>query len=332
MSFARSLNKAQGFLMPYRRPTIGRTLSNSSELSLTSNHSGRSDDVGGDAVTSAPGTPVLAPMENQNPYFAKYTSEPPASSSSRGGSRPIAIELPKSRKAAKSAYTPTETLSARGDLPGGYFPMHEDPQCRIHRTHPFHAENRQKTTEPKFDMQDGREPPSASTATSWQDTHTPVSSYLPSGFHDQPLPVGKYYPSNYERRTRQMQNQRSYVSESVTSYAKTDAHGSTYKGGDDARQRLQQYQRDMVAQASFALGGSFKPSMMPANAAALRNLAVPDVRLGGPAAPQRPISPQLLPLGSPGPVTPMDLETQDEYITKGTLAGKEKSQFSPRSL
>ncbi|KAM3490988.1 hypothetical protein MY3957_005695 [Beauveria namnaoensis] len=69
MSFARSLNKAQGFLMPYRRPTFGRTLSNSSELSLTSNTSGRDEDVGGDAVPSAPGTPVLAPTEN--PFFAK---------------------------------------------------------------------------------------------------------------------------------------------------------------------------------------------------------------------------------------------------------------------
>lgn len=70
MSFARSLNKAQGFLMPYRRPTFGRTLSNSSELSLTSNHSGRSEDVGSEApVLSAPGTPVLAPMEN--PFFTK---------------------------------------------------------------------------------------------------------------------------------------------------------------------------------------------------------------------------------------------------------------------
>ncbi|KAH8710749.1 hypothetical protein HC256_007580 [Beauveria bassiana] len=72
MSFARSLNKAQGFLMPYRRPTFGRTLSNSSELSLTSNTSGRDEDVGGDAVPSAPGTPVLAPTEN--PFFAKPIS------------------------------------------------------------------------------------------------------------------------------------------------------------------------------------------------------------------------------------------------------------------
>lgn len=68
-AFARSLNKASGFLMPYRRPTFGRTLSNSSELSLGSNCSGRSEDVAGDGVPSAPGTPVLAPMEN--PFFAK---------------------------------------------------------------------------------------------------------------------------------------------------------------------------------------------------------------------------------------------------------------------
>ncbi|KAJ3487710.1 hypothetical protein NLG97_g6349 [Lecanicillium saksenae] len=263
-----------------------------------------------------------------------YASESPACSSPRS-SRPIAIELPNSKKSNTSVYTPTETLSARGDLPGGYFPMHEDPKCRIHRTHPFHSENRQKNSEPKSDMQAPREP-APSTAPAWQGAHTPVSSYMPSGLHDQPLPVGKYYPSNYERRTRQLQNQRSFVSESVTSYAKTDAHGTTYKGKDDARQRLQQYQRDMVAQASMALGGSYKPSMMPGNAAALRNLPVPDARFGRPATPQRPISPQLLPMGSPGPVTPMELEAQEEYIT-GKAIAKENlappvNEFAPHSL
>ncbi|KAJ6787144.1 hypothetical protein PWT90_10727 [Aphanocladium album] len=332
MSFARSLNKAQGFLMPYRRPTFGRTLSNSSELSIASNHSGRSEDVGDAAVPSAPGTPVLAPREN--PFFAKHASESAACSSPRS-SRPIAIELPNSRKSGSSVYTPTETLSARGDLPGGYFPMHEDPKCRIHRPHPFHSENRQKNSETKFDMQAPREPV-ASASTAWQGAHTPVSSYMPSGLHDQPLPVGKYYPSNYESRTRQMQNQRSFVSESVTSYAKADAQGTTYKGNDDARQRLQQYQRDMVAQASMALGGSYKPSMMPGNTAALRNLPVPDARFARPATPQRPISPQLLPMGSPGPVTPMELEAQEEYIT-GKAIAKENlappvNEFAPHSL
>ncbi|XWW94303.1 hypothetical protein V2A60_002246 [Cordyceps javanica] len=332
MSFARSLNKAQGFLMPYRRPTFGRTLSNSSELSLTSNTSGRDDDAAADAVPSAPCTPVLAPMEN--PFFTKHGSESPACTSPR--SRPIAIELPKPKKSGASVYTPTETLSARGDLPGGYFPMHEDPKCRIHRPHPFHSESRPKKPEIKSDMQAPKEQP-ASTAPAWQATHTPVSSYLPSGIHDHPLPVGKYYPSNYERRTRQLQNQRTFVSESVTSYAKTDAQGTTYKGTDDARQRLQQYQRDMVAQASMALGGSYKPSMLPGNASALRNLPVPDARFGHPATPQRPISPQLQPMGSPGPVTPMDLEAQEEYMTKAQVVSNENlvppvTEFAPHSL
>ncbi|KAM3461377.1 hypothetical protein MY5147_007556 [Beauveria neobassiana] len=261
MSFARSLNKAQGFLMPYRRPTFGRTLSNSSELSLTSNTSGRDEDVGGDAVPSAPGTPVLAPTEN--PFFAKQIN---------------------------------------------------------------------------IDMQVPREQPSASTASAWQSTHTPVSSYMPSGMHEHALPVGKYYPSNYERRTRQLQGQRTFVSESVTSYAKTDVQGTTYKGGDDARQRLQQYQRDMVAQASMALGGSSKPSMLPGNASALRSMPFGrDARFGRPSTPQRPISPQLQPMGSPGPVTPMDLEAQEEYITKGQVVATATlappaTDFVPHSL
>ncbi|ATY61910.1 hypothetical protein A9K55_008867 [Cordyceps militaris] len=351
MSFARSLNKAQGFLMPYRRPTFGRTLSNSSELSLTSNTSGRDEDVAGDSVPSVPGTPVLAPMESS--YFTKRKYSKYLHSMTlqhlillhhkgitqygpESRSRPIAIELPKSKKSGTSVYTPTETLSARGDLPGGYFPMHEDPKCRIHRPHPFHSENRQKNSEFKFDMQAPREQP-ASMAPAWQGTHTPVSSYMPSGIHEHSLPVGKYYPSNYERRTRQLQNQRTFVSDSVTSYAKTDAQGTTYKGTDDARQRLQQYQRDMVAQASMALGGSYKPSMLPGNAAALRNLPVPDGRFGRPSTPQRPLSPHLQPMGSPGPVTPMDLEAQEEYITKGHVAASTTlappaTEFAPHSL
>ncbi|OAA53282.1 hypothetical protein ISF_08896 [Cordyceps fumosorosea ARSEF 2679] len=331
MSFTRGLNKAQGFLMPYRRPTFG-ALRNTSELSLTSDTSGRDDAAAPDTARSAPGTPVIAPMDN--PFFANHGSESPACTSPH--SRPIAIELPNPRKLGASGYTPTESLSARGDLPGGYFPMHEDPKCRIHRPHPFHSENRQATSEVKLDMHAPREQ-AASTAPSWHGTHTPVSSYMPSGLYDHPLPVGKYYPSNYERRTRQLQNQRSIVSESVTSYAKTDAQGTTYKSNDDARQRLQQYQRDMVAQASMALGGSYKPSMLPGNTAALRNLPVPDARFGRPTTPQRPVSPQLQPMGSPGPVTPMDLEAQEEYITKNQVAASATlappvTKFAPHSL
>ncbi|KAL8407471.1 hypothetical protein RB594_006335 [Gaeumannomyces avenae] len=54
-------------------------------------------------------------------------------------SRPIAIEMPASRR-IRSRDPPSAPLSARGDLPGGYFPEHEDPETRVHRPHPFHAD------------------------------------------------------------------------------------------------------------------------------------------------------------------------------------------------
>ncbi|KAL8383603.1 hypothetical protein RB595_010682 [Gaeumannomyces hyphopodioides] len=54
-------------------------------------------------------------------------------------SRPIAIEMPSSRR-IRSRDPPSAPLSARGDLPGGYFPEHEDPETRVHRPHPFHAD------------------------------------------------------------------------------------------------------------------------------------------------------------------------------------------------
>lgn len=165
-------------------------------------------------------------------------------------------------------------------------------------------------------------------------SHTPISSYLPSGIHDHPLPVGKYYPSNYEKRGQNLKKQRNFVSETETSYSKPDVHGANYGGGADARQRLQQYQRDMVAQATMALGGSFK-----GNARNSPGLPIADLRISG-ASPRKPVSPQLVPMGSPGPVTPMDLESSSGYMEKGKGASqlsKENlapptNEFAPHSL
>ena len=40
----------------------------------------------------------------------------------------------------------------------------------------------------------------------------------------------------------------------------------------------------------------------------------------GPAAGARPTSPRLIPLGSPGPVTPFELETEGGYLIAGVRA------------
>lgn len=54
--FARALNKAPTYLAPRRRPTLPRTLSNSSDISISSN---RSDEPATEAALSAPGTPTF---------------------------------------------------------------------------------------------------------------------------------------------------------------------------------------------------------------------------------------------------------------------------------
>lgn len=80
-SLARSL-KSPSFLSPRRRPAMsGRTLSNSSELSLASNHSGRSDDA--DFAFSAPGTPaVRSPSEEMSSNHKCWLDESRTSKSS----------------------------------------------------------------------------------------------------------------------------------------------------------------------------------------------------------------------------------------------------------
>ncbi|KAK5656551.1 hypothetical protein OQA88_4530 [Cercophora sp. LCS_1] len=164
---------------------------------------------------------------------------------------------------------------------------------------------------------------------------TPVSSYIPTGVHEQAaLPLGKYYPSNYEKRPANNQRQHLNVpgrtgismaakSESqVPKYHQAAHKPSHNRTNSEVKRRLQQYQRDMVAQATVAasallanrsggLGGqsdltTIQGVPLPGN----MSLGVALVKT------HKPISPRLAPLGSPGPVTPMSLEGEaDGYLT-----------------
>lgn len=69
----------------------------------------------------------------------------------------------------------------------------------------------------------------------------------------------------------------------------------------------------MAAQAAMALDGSTRGGSRHN----VKGLALPDIRYM-PNTPPKPLAPRLIPLGSPGPVTPMELETKDgEYLNKG---------------
>jgi hypothetical protein len=225
----------------------------------------------------------------------------------------------------------------------GYFPNHEDPKSRIKRGHPFHLDS-QKARKKSIALaaeecspQDDKRPVLSRPAMSdiarlpvpseeHSRVHTPVTSYMPTGTHDNPLPMGKYYPSNYENRNSPTPRSSSPSSAHPTAgTSKPELQVPRYRtetgaADSDAKRRLLQYQRDMIAQAMMATNqllvkkphpsGSLHPSLHPA----LSTRSVPTMNT------HKPTSPRLAPLGSPGPVTPMDLEESDNeggYLTKG---------------
>lgn len=163
-------------------------------------------------------------------------------------------------------------------------------------------------------------------------SHTPVTSYVPSGLHDAHLPLGKYYPSNYEAKQRQS-NQHTPPSSRNSSRPSSSARPSSVKSDtavpqfnrsdssrsrsdSDAKRRLQQYQRDMVAQATQAARQIASGQGASAHLAAAHGVPVQKFQLGT----HRPVSPRLQPLGSPGPVTPMELEGHGGdggYLSRG---------------
>ncbi|KAF4119918.1 hypothetical protein GMORB2_3606 [Geosmithia morbida] len=172
----------------------------------------------------------------------------------------------------------------------------------------------------------------------------PVASCLPTGYQNDPLPIGKYYPSNYEMVEPTGDSQSS--SAGTSSIASPSATNTTPRSSDliggrcspttvdtldpESRRRmqLQQYQRDMMARASMAASGIAGSASPPSSAAdshpqltasgsstrSLVAMSAVDFRFGSPTS-HRPNSPRLHPLGSPGPVTPMELEADGSATT-----------------
>ncbi|KAI1339244.1 hypothetical protein F5Y15DRAFT_416118 [Xylariaceae sp. FL0016] len=352
-------------------------MSNSSDLSPLSSPDTRSEDV----VLSA--NPSPSSMVESNPFdmgSPRRPREPHQAGSPRGpqsdfptsndysssvsghcrptttstptarSSKPITIELPAPKKVTSSGsvYTPPAPLSARGDLPGGYFPLHEDTS-RVYRQHPFQLdasnarlrsiERAHETSSPQTasvvpdtsgsDSQQARVSRSAAMADrsmpppprldaaelppsrSQSRSSTPVASYMPIGSQGSPLPMGKYYPTNYEQRQdekRRAQNSRPSSAGSlhtmsdsmVPTVNQSPAMGHS-RNESEAKRRLQQYQRDMIAQATLALNGG---NISAATLSSLRTIGFNTMA--------KPSKPRLMPLGSPGPVTPMELEGADD--------------------
>ncbi|KAH6628743.1 hypothetical protein F5144DRAFT_323404 [Chaetomium tenue] len=356
-----------------RRPMHQRTHSSSSEDSQSSNTSHKSHGSEDQFILSPTQTPAneSAPARVMIPRFATdpaaarnglllgkvevktraQESETYPTSPSRlrvgpsSNIKPVAIELPGRRKtdttsaaSVASASIPPPPLSARGDVPGGYFPLHEDPDSRVHIPHPFHldadmarrdsirraAESSKSGIEPR-PFSPAHSPPSKqATASVSLDAH--ISSYMPSGLYDDvALPMGKYYPSNWENRHgKSPQTRPSVMAQPATSAMRSEPQIPKFQGDQmhhhrpvsDVKRRLLQYQRDMVAQAANALIASTGPAGS-ATASYPSGVPLPKGQLAATfLRTHKPPSPRLAPVGSPGPVTPMSLEA-DSYLSLG---------------
>ncbi|SPO03739.1 uncharacterized protein DNG_06422 [Cephalotrichum gorgonifer] len=267
----------------------------------------------------------------------------------------VAMEVPVLPRNLRTAAAPPAPLSARGDVIGGYFPMHEDPAKRVQQPHPFHLdESRAKAPTSKGK---GRHPKSASgghpslilndaepiKAPPAPPSDTRLTSYLPSGIHTGSLPMGKYYPSNYEKQQQLQQQKKPPLHPSKSS--KTTSQVPTCRTGPaassssaqnpwpegDAKQKLQQYQRDMIAQATLAARKVMGSSGSRAGQAIPGFAPHGGLPISAPAT-ANPASPRLRPLGSPGPVTPMELGgSETSYLDKGVGGSPSAAERSARS-
>lgn len=116
------------------------------------------------------------------------------------------------------------------------------------------------------------------------------------------MPRGKYHPSNFKVKPRAAPTSTPSLPPTNLSLPpsipdrKKKSRSGHERHGSDVKRKLQEYQ---MGQAR--------------NAATLANL------YGGPAPVPEPISPRLAPLGSPGPITPFELEdsAQAGYVVAG---------------
>jgi hypothetical protein len=136
----------------------------------------------------------------------------------------------------------------------------------------------------------------------------PISPPVPQSLL---IPLGKYHPANYKSpvsdsisaptsapRKASLPTTSLVIPPSSTKRGSRERPGHERKSSD-VKRKLQQYQRDMIVQAQLAATASTGHRIERAT----------------------PTNPRLIPAGSPGPITPFELEGEsDGYIIAGNKA------------
>lgn len=193
----------------------------------------------------------------------------------------------------------------------GYFPNHEEQTPALYKSHPF-IDNHYKSALPTsklhahglFSNASSDMSSPGSDTTPRATTDQPSSSYQSSSTFSPSvaapealtIPRGKYHPSNYKiTPPATVENIRPPPSLKIPSISSPKAQKTHHSHqAPDFKRKLQQYQRSMAQQARAASNAPMAP---PSSI--------------------KPLSPRLLPLGSPGPITPLELEESAGYLMAG---------------
>lgn len=283
--------------------------------------------------------PLAAAIVSRKPLVHKSQvgsiseDQEPSTAARTRASKPIAIDMPNRRR---QFHTP---LSARGDLIGyffmfaflfqklttvyfrGYFPFHETAQRSL-ETHPFNKSSSKENRDYHAEMV-ADSPLSTPAVTEPSQHNSPYHHHYPSDSPEEPHftmrsetpgtpplismpPLGKYHPANYQNKTPSISLQTPRPQPTSSRPPPRAISPQVERAKSDVKsnqQLLRKYQRDMVEQATRA------------------------ARRAG-ATIEDPGAPKLIPLGSPGPVTPMALEESNAagYLVGGATRGSSYRQ------
>ncbi|KAI9866080.1 MAG: hypothetical protein M1813_001641 [Trichoglossum hirsutum] len=176
---------------------------------------------------------------------------------------------------------PSTPLSAR-EKPGAYFPRHDtapEPNSAT-RESPSARRRRKSSDQPNSTPAACASSPEPVSPKMNPTVMTPVPQIKPR--KNGPLKLSslpRFHPANFQSPN------------TGSTFTSATAQGSTPRHYSDAQLQLHQYQRELIANATRGKTSS--------------------------AGCARPVSPRLIPLGSPGPVTPLMLEEEGGYLAAG---------------
>jgi hypothetical protein len=199
----------------------------------------------------------------------------------------------------------------------GYFPNHEK-LSRQYKTHPF-CKKKDSTPSPPImsSASSTLSSPPGTAPQAAQSMVSPTPSNIPSP-EALAIPMGKYHPSTYKPVSPGISTDLSPIPASIQpselriqSPDKSNKRSTYERRTGDVKLKLQQYQREMIAQARLA--------ELPSGAQDQAGSA-------------KPTSPKLQPLGSPGPITPLELEESSGYMAAGMREANRERLDQERSM